>query len=155
MSVTAGRPHRGWTAQSACATLSAPKAAMSVRFVLAVHDVRMESLGRWLGTASLILAAVFAALTLWSWGSHVPLTSTGELCGARVYSFRPGHGTSAGSGEMSPEARRLVDAPCQAAAKPYWDRGVWYAWGAGGAVLAAAALSTASRQTTKGLKTGS
>ena len=120
----------------------------------AVHDVRMESLGRWLGTASLILAAVFAALTLWSWGSHVPLTSTGELCGARVYSFRPGHGTSAGSGEMSPEARRLVDAPCQAAAKPYWDRGVWYAWGAGGAVLAAAALSAASRQTTKGLKTG-
>lgn len=121
---------------------------------VAVHDVRMESLGRWLTTTSLILAAVFAALTLWAWGSHVPLTSTGELCGARVYSFRPGHGTPAGSGEMSPEARRLVDATCQAAAKPYWDRGVWYAWGAGGAVLAAAALSATSRQTANVVKTG-
>lgn len=115
----------------------------------------MESLGRWLGTASLILAAVFAALTLWSWGSHVPLTSTGEQCGARVYSFRPGHGTPAGWGEVSPEARRLGDVLCQAAAKPYWDQGVWYAWGAGGAALAGAALSAANRQATKGLKTAS
>lgn len=115
----------------------------------------MESLGRWLTTASLILAAVFAALTLWAWGSHVPLTSTGESCGARVYSFRPGHGTPAGWGEVSPEARRSDDALCQAAAKPYWDRGFRYAWGAGGAVLTAAALSAASRQAAKVLKTRS
>ena len=115
----------------------------------------MESLGRWLTAASLILAAVFAALTLWAWGSHVPLTSTGESCAARVYSFRPGHGTPAGWGEVSPEARRLGDALCQAAAKPYWDRGVRYAWGAGGAVLAAAALSAASQRSARVVKTRS
>ena len=120
-----------------------------------VQDVRMESRGRWLRTASLILAAVFAAFTLWAWGSHIPMTPSGEVCGARVYSFRPGHGSPAGSGEMSPEVRRLVDAPCQAAAKPYWDRGVWYAWGAGGSVLLAAALSATSRRTANVLKTGS
>jgi len=124
-------------------------------FAVAVHDVRMESLGRWLTAASLILAAVFAALTLWAWGSHFPLTSTGESCGARVYSFRPGHGTPAGWGEMSPQARRLVDALCQAAAKPYWDRGVRYAWGAGGAVLVAAAFSATSQQSARVINTRS
>ena len=62
---------------------------------VAVHEVRMESLGRWLGTASLILAAVFAAVTLWAWGSHIPLTSTGRS--VRV-----------GCGRRSPGGRRVV-----------------------------------------------
>lgn len=105
----------------------------------------MESLGPWLVKFSLVLAVILTVLTMWAWGSHIGPTSTGELCGARVYSFRPGHGTRASSGEMSAAARHSVDVPCQVAAKPYWDRGVLFAWGAVGAVLVSGALTATSR----------
>ena len=87
------------------------------------HDGRMESVGSVVGEDQPDLAVLFTVLTIWAWGSHIGPTSTGELCGARVFSFRPGHRLSASSGEMSAATRHSVDAPCQAAAKPYWDRG--------------------------------
>jgi hypothetical protein len=92
------------------------------------------------------IAIVCFTLALIQWGSHIQVPSQGQLCGARVYSFRPGHEFPVGSGEMSPADNHRVSLICQKEARPQWDRGIDLMWVALAASLAVGVLSIRTRR---------
>jgi hypothetical protein len=69
------------------------------------------------------VAVVFVVGWLAAWHQHIPLTSSGKDCGARVYSFGPGMAFDPSEGSQSRAEIDQKSAECRRAASTYWWTG--------------------------------
>ena len=72
---------------------------------------------------ALAVGAVLLVAWLAMWHQRIPMTASGNDCGARVYTFGPGMSFDPSEGNQSPEEIEHKSAECRGAAATYWWTG--------------------------------